>query len=234
MKEKSILIIGGNGVLGKEISKICRSRNIKHFALDKKSCNILSRENIRNSIQKYNPDILIHAAGLISLLKCEESPSTAIDINITGTVNIVQECINTKIKLVYISSDSVFSGDKGKYSISDRLDPISVYGKTKSASEYIVSLIPNHQILRAPFLREVHPKVFKNQYCSRYLKHQVAEKIIDNIMFNSNKIVHISTHRRLLSDLYEEMGVDFELIPIPENLKNLIAKDASLINTSIY
>lgn len=232
-KEK-IFITGGNGVLAKQIFKYCQENEIQCFAPNKEECNILDFEKLKNVIDGYNPTIIIHAAGIISVLNCEENKEEAINVNVKGTLNITQYCLNKKIKLIYISSDSVFSGNKGLYSIRDKLDPINVYGKTKAASEYIISVVENHQIIRAPFLRATHKKVFKNQLCSRYLLNQVADKIIKNILFNSEKIVHISTERRQLRDLYKEMGLEVELISIPKKLKKLLPKDASILNTSKF
>ena len=40
--------------------------------------------------------------------------------------------------------------------------------KPNTASEYIVSILLDYQIIRVPFIRQVYPKVFINQYCSRY------------------------------------------------------------------
>jgi dTDP-4-dehydrorhamnose reductase len=127
----------------------------------------------------------------------------------------------------------VFSGNKGNYTIDDRLDPINIYGKTKSAAEYIISTFPNYQIIRAPFIRQIYPKVFIDQYCSRYFLKEAVGKIINNIFKNEEKIIHISSERMSLYDLYIKNGFTAEPITMSEEQKKKLPKDTSLINNSI-
>ena len=67
--------------------------------------------------------------------------------------------------------------------------------------EYIVSILPHYKIIRAPFIRKIYPKVFTNQYCSRYFLDEVVEKITYNIINNPNNLIHISSERMSLYDL---------------------------------
>jgi dTDP-4-dehydrorhamnose reductase len=127
----------------------------------------------------------------------------------------------------------VFSGDKGNYSINDRLDPINVYGKTKAAAEYVVSVLSDYQIIRAPFIRQIYPKVFTDQYCSRYFLDEIVEKIVNNIINNKEKIVHISSGRMSLYDLYLKKGIEVEPITMSKEQQKTLPKDTSLINNSI-
>ena len=140
---------------------------------------------------------------------------------------------NLDCKLVYVSSEYVFSGNKGNYTVDDRLDPINVYGKTKAAAEYIASTAPNYQIIRAPFIRQIYPKVFTDQYCSRYFLKDAVGKIINNIFKNEEKIVHISSERMSLYDLYIKNGITAEPITMSKEQKKTLPKDTSLINNSI-
>ena len=133
---------------------------------------ITNIKNIHSTLKEYNPDIIIHTAAYVDTIGCEKNKDKAIDLNILGVVNLVK-CIPSKTKFVYISSEYVFSGNKGLYSIEDRLDPINIYGKTKSAAEYITSILDNHQIIRVPFIKKIHKNVFENQFCSRYFIEEV-------------------------------------------------------------
>jgi len=231
MNFKKILILGGSGILGKQLIKYCNDHNFINYAPTHNECNILDINSIRNNIDKYLPDIIIHAAAFVDTLGCENEILKAIDTNIVGTINLVKNS-NVNIKFVYISSEYVFSGNRGMYSVNDRLDPINVYGKTKASSEYIVSILKNYQIIRVPFIKKIHNKVFNNQYCSRYFIEDVPEKIINNIFYNEEKIVHICRERKKLSDFYNEKNLSVEEIEIPTNLKDIIPKDTSLINTN--
>jgi dTDP-4-dehydrorhamnose reductase len=233
MSTKKILITGGTGVLGKELTKYCLVNNINHYSPNSSLCDITNIQNISSILKEYDPDIIIHTAAYVDTLGCEKNKDKAIDLNIIGVANLVK-CIPSKTKFVYISSEYVFSGNKGLYSIEDRLDPINVYGKTKSAAEYIVSILDNHQIIRVPFIKKIHKNVFENQFCSRYFIEEVPEKIINNVLYNSDKIVHICRNRIKLSDIYKERNIPAECISIPDELKNIIPKDTSLVNTNKF
>jgi dTDP-4-dehydrorhamnose reductase len=227
-----IFITGGSGYLGQKLIKSLLSDHIV-YAPDKEECNVTYLENINTVIKPFSPELVIHLAAFVDTFGCENDIKKALDINVTGTINVTKACSDLNCKLVYISSEYVFNGDKGNYSIEDRLDPINVYGKTKAAAEYIVSTLLNYQIIRAPFIRQIYPKVFTDQYCSRYFLDEIVEKIINNIFNNKEKIVHISSERMSLYDLYLKKGIKAEPITMSEEQKRTLPKDTSLINNSI-
>ena len=207
-----------------------------HFGIKPRSSdlNILDEKSILNYLDLIEtPDCIIHLAAFVDTFGCENDIKKALDINVIGTTNVVKACLNLDCKLVYVSSEYVFSGNKGNYTIDDRLDPINVYGKTKAAAEYIASTAPNYQIIRAPFIRQIYPKVFTDQYCSRYFLKDAVGKIINNIFKNEEKIVHISSERMSLYDLYIKNGITAEPITMSKEQKKTLPKDTSLINNSI-
>ena len=66
---------------------------------------------------------------------CEQNPKLAVEINVAGLQNICN-CFSGKI--IHLSTDYVFDGVNGPYKEDDIVNPISVYGKTKLASEKIL------------------------------------------------------------------------------------------------
>lgn len=227
-----VFVTGGSGHLGKVLVNYLQ-KDHKVFAPNSKECNILNTYDLLKTIKYFQPDVVIHLAAFVDTFGCEENKIDALDINVLGTLNMVEACMYFNCKFVYISSEYVFGGSKGNYTIDDKLDPINVYGKTKAAAEYIVSVLPNHQIIRAPFIRQVYPKVFTDQYCSRYFLDEVVEKISNNIFNNSDKLVHIASERMSLYELYVKHGIEAEPTTMPENQLGIIPKDTSLINNSI-
>lgn len=227
-----IFITGGHGILGRELVKRFSISNTV-FSPNSIECDITDYKQVLNLVNEFNPDLIIHAAAYVDTFGCENNINKAIDVNIIGTINLVKSILEKKCKFVYISSEYVFGGYKGNYTIDDRLDPKNVYGKTKATSEYIVSILPDYQIIRSPFIRKVYPKVFTDQYCSRYFLDEAADKIVDNIINNKNKLVHISSHRDSLYNLYISKGFNAEPIVMDPNSLDIIPKDTSLINNSI-
>ena len=66
-------------------------------------------------------EVLIHGAAFTSPPKVDADPLRAIDVNIVGTANVVRLCMAHAIRLVYISTDYVFRGDRGQYREEDEL-----------------------------------------------------------------------------------------------------------------
>jgi dTDP-4-dehydrorhamnose reductase len=227
-----IFITGGSGHLGQKLIEYL-SINNEILSPSKEECDVLDIDILKTKITDFSPDIIIHSAAFVDTFGCEKNIKKALDINVIGTINLTKICSELNCKLIYISSEYVFSGDKGNYSINDRLDPINVYGKTKAAAEYVVSVLSDYQIIRAPFIRQIYPKVFTDQYCSRYFLDEIVEKIVNNIINNKEKIVHISSERMSLYDLYLKKGIEVEPITMSKEQQKTLPKDTSLINNSI-
>lgn len=232
MSSKKVFITGGSGALGKRLVDSF-PKDYYVFAPSSTECNILDLKNTTATIQSYNPEILIHAAAYVDTFGCEKNLEKALSSNIEGTLNIVKASIPLSCKVVYISSEYVFGGNKGNYTVNDRLDPKNIYGKTKAASEYIVSTLPDYQIIRAPFVSKIYPEVFTDQYCSRYFLEEIVDKIINNILHNSESLIHIATERASLYELYSQKGIQAKPVTMSKYYTEVIPHDTSLINSSL-
>jgi dTDP-4-dehydrorhamnose reductase len=90
-------------------------------------------------VHETEPDIVIHAAAMTDVDMCEINASLANEVNMTGTSNVVEALEDHPAHLIYVSTDYVFSGDKGFYCEEDEPNPINIYGSTKYKGEKIVS-----------------------------------------------------------------------------------------------
>ncbi len=222
-------IIGSSGVLGTELVKYLNTKP-EHTVIPLKRTDF-DIVSAKTTPILENIDYVIHTAGFVDTFGCENHPDKAMDVNVKGTINVVNFTNNLNAKLIYISSEYVFSGETGNYTIHDRLNPINVYGKTKAASEYIVSICKKYQIIRCPFFRKIHDAAFTDQICNRYFVTELPEKIINNILYNSENIVHITGEIDTVYNLYKKHGLD----PVPIQLNSeLLPKNTSLKNTSKY
>jgi len=93
------------------------------------------------------PALIIHCAGVCDVEKCEQSPEFAYSVNVDGTQLLIDHA-PAEARIVYCSSDHVFSGDTGPYDEASPTDPVSVYGKTRVAAERLIAARPNSLILR--------------------------------------------------------------------------------------
>lgn len=95
------------------------------------------------------PALVIHCAGICDVEKCESSPDFAHAVNVQGMDNLLRYA-PASTRLVYVSSDHVFSGDSGPYTESSPPDPISYYGRTRVAAEAMLrERRPDALIVRA-------------------------------------------------------------------------------------
>jgi dTDP-4-dehydrorhamnose reductase len=108
--------------------------------------------------QSAKPNTVIHTASETNVDKCEIEKDRAWKINVEGTRNIVEACRQTDAKLIYISTDYVFDGEKGMYSEEDIPNPLNFYGLGKLEGERQASKSsPNMAILRTSVLYGTHP-----------------------------------------------------------------------------
>ncbi len=76
---------------------------------------ISNKEVVDEVFKRVKPDVVVHAATLTDVDKCELNKELAWKINVEGTKNIVEASEATGSFLIYISTDYVFSGEKGSY-----------------------------------------------------------------------------------------------------------------------
>jgi len=164
---KNIIVTGNAGFIGYHISKKLIENNFSVVGIDninpyydvnlkRKRLEILSEastlknnykfckdnledtKSIHNIFNKFKPDTVIHLAAQAGVRYSIENPSSYINSNIVGFLNILEACKNFKIKnLIYASSSSVYGGNinfpfKEKYSVDH---PVSIYAATKKANE---------------------------------------------------------------------------------------------------
>lgn len=96
-------------------------------------CDLSDKMQVQNLSQQTKPDVIIHAAGNKNIAFCEKFPIAAYQANVQTTINLVQSFPDARI--IYISSDYVFSGERGGYREDDPIGPITVYGRTKACAE---------------------------------------------------------------------------------------------------
>jgi dTDP-4-dehydrorhamnose reductase len=81
-------------------------------------------------------DLILHLAANTHVDGCEEDPEEAHRVNALGTANVVSAARSVGARVLYLSTDFVFSGlDHGEYGEDDDTRPINEYGRSKLAGE---------------------------------------------------------------------------------------------------
>ena len=179
-----ILILGSTGMLGSECKKIF-SQEHEVIAPDKNELDIISWDGVIQHLQDVSPDVVLNCAGFTDVDACESEDFKVRKINVEGPRNLAQCSARFECKLVHISSDYVFDGQKivpQPYFEDDTANPLSAYGKSKMESETAVrENSPNFIIVRTGWLYGIGGKNFIKSIVNQGIrKDPKALKVVDD------------------------------------------------------
>lgn len=146
------LITGYKGQLGYDVKRELLKRGVKEediLAIDKEEMDITNREEVNKVVKEFAPDVIFHCAAWTAVDKAEDMSDACYNVNVVGTKNVVDASLEVGATIIYMSTDYVFDGTKeGLYTEEDKVNPKSVYGKTKFLGEEEVRRNPKHFITR--------------------------------------------------------------------------------------
>ena len=135
---KRIFITGVTGQLGSTLNKyLSRYFKVLNEQDNFYNIDISDRSELKYFFKELSADYIINCAALTNVDFCEQNKSKSYEVNVNGIKNIIS-CTKNDTKLIHISTDYVFSGNRNIYTESDMPNPISYYGKHKLESENIL------------------------------------------------------------------------------------------------
>lgn len=152
-RNNTILVLGASGMLGNALLRLfsqadgctvigaVRSRqaigllpdNVRDLAVSG-----IDVENIDNLIRLFDevqPDVVINCVGLVKQLSDVNNPLVALPINSLFPHRLANICAVSNARLIHISTDCVFTGNKGMYTEDDVTDAQDLYGVSKRLGE---------------------------------------------------------------------------------------------------
>lgn len=152
-----VLVTGVNGQLGYDVVKELNKRGIPNKGIDIQNLDITKQNDVMNFIAELKPECIVHCAGYTKVDKAEiEEIETqkCFEVNYKATEYIANVCNSLSIKVVYISTDYVFDGNKfGEYETDDVVNPLSKYAISKAQGEKaIMNNLNNYFIIRTSWL----------------------------------------------------------------------------------
>jgi dTDP-4-dehydrorhamnose reductase len=124
------------------------------FPLGREDCDVTNPAQVRDCFERLQPQVVLHAAAFTKVDKAEREPDQAFAVNAMGSRNVAFAAAETGCRLIAVSTDYVFSGNKRTpYHEFDDPDPINVYGRSKLAGEDAVRrLCRDHIVIRTSWL----------------------------------------------------------------------------------
>ncbi len=210
LDNKKIVVVGGAGLIGSHTIDKLLEENVKEILvydnmtrgsfdnlskalkdprvkINEAGGDILHTDILNSAFKK--ADAVFHFAALW-LLQCHEYPRSAFDVNIKGTFNVMEACINQGIKrLVYSSSASVY-GD-AEYEPMDEDHPFNnknFYGATKIACEAMLRSYHYRYNLNYVGLRYMNVYGPRQDYKGAYIA--VIMKMLDALDKNENPTIY--------------------------------------------
>ena len=164
-----VLITGGTGFLGSHIASrivdkvdclviattsIRQQTTLKSLGVDMSKINLVKGDVrdfdfLRLLFNEYEFDTVFHLGALSEVKKCQPDPKLAFDINVGGTINVLEACrMYGKVKAVVVSSsDKAYGSGEVPYVETQSLNGVGTYEATKSATDLIArSFYPNYDV----------------------------------------------------------------------------------------
>ena len=151
----SWLVTGGTGQLGIALSKELDKTGIAFNAWSSKDLDITQRSKLIETIEKLSHSVIINCAAWTDVDGAESNELDAAKVNSDGPENLAIAAKLCNAKLIHVSTDYVFSGDKeSPWQITDEINPRSAYGRTKAQGENrVLTTFPkNSSIVRTAWL----------------------------------------------------------------------------------
>jgi dTDP-4-dehydrorhamnose reductase len=106
-------------------------------------------DSIRRAFDAARPAAVVHSGAIAAPDACEKDPALARRVNADATRLLAGLCGASGARLVFISTDLVFDGEKGRYVEDDAPNPLSVYGRVKlEAEESVLAKAPGAAVVR--------------------------------------------------------------------------------------
>ncbi len=161
-----VLVIGKSGQLARELVRTCPD-NIELVCLGRDQLDLsMAGANpylIEQAIADLAPDVVINAAAYTAVDAAESNKDSAFLINHTAVACIAAACKKIDTKLLHISTDFIFDGQKTTpYKALDAAKPLNIYGQSKLAGEAAVreQLGANGVIIRTAWVYSVYGNNF--------------------------------------------------------------------------
>jgi len=150
---RKILVTGSNGLLGQKVAELLSnspdytllltSKQPKSVFHDEqlayRQLDVTHKGEVESVVEEFEPEVIVHTAAMTNVDACETEREKAWKCNVSAVENVLYAARLSGARLIHLSTDYIFDGKNGPYGEHDRPNPISYYGRTKLASENLVT-----------------------------------------------------------------------------------------------
>ena len=148
-----ILLTGSNGLVGQKLVELLRQQQGVEIIATSRGANkladhypdlrfmpldVTNRAQVQQVISTEKPTHLIHTAAMTNVDECELNRESCWLQNVTAVEHLVEACEQHQVHLTHVSTDFIFSGEKGPLTEEEVPGPINFYGESKLAAEQAV------------------------------------------------------------------------------------------------
>lgn len=152
---KKVLVTGAGGQLGQCIQKITKNHeNLEFHFFESEQLNITDNDQMQAVFLKNKYHYCINCAAYTNVEQAEKNPEIAFKVNTDAVALLARSCKANNTKLVHISTDYVFDGEKKTpYTVDDAPNPINEYGRSKLKGEQLIQeIMDEYFIVRTSWL----------------------------------------------------------------------------------
>jgi dTDP-4-dehydrorhamnose reductase len=144
-----ILLIGANGQLGSDLARVLAGPRL--VALTRRELDVTDAAAVERAIGEIHPGLVVNTAAFHRVDDIEADPEPAFRVNAVAVHHLARSCARHAARLVHFSTDYVFGGGRpGPYAEDAPPAPLSAYGTSKLAGEYLVrQASPRHLVIRS-------------------------------------------------------------------------------------
>ena len=150
-----VLILGGAGMLGHELLRQLQRKHETRVALRQSleayassglfnagnaftDMDVCAPGRVEQVLADFRPQVVINAVGIVKQRAEAHDAILSIEVNSLLPHRLALDCRAIGARLVHLSTDCVFSGERGGYKESDRPDPVDLYDRSKLLGEVAI------------------------------------------------------------------------------------------------
>jgi dTDP-4-dehydrorhamnose reductase len=131
----------------------------------------LDEPAFERAFDEAQPQAVIHTAAMADIDACEARQDLAREVNVNLTRRIADLCRQSDSRLVFVSTDNAFDGNRGLYAESEPPNPVNFYGKTKVEAETVVrDSAPNSIVARTALVMGLPMHGTGNSFIQRMMR----------------------------------------------------------------